>query len=60
MTIRKMLCVKSVLNMRINLKRITIVKLRKVTGKKIIKNNKRADHEMQILKWKLLTAHLIR
>lgn len=55
-----MLCVKSVLNMRINLKRITIVKLRKVTGKKIIKNNKRADHEMQILKWKLLTAHLIR
>ena len=50
MNIKKILCVKRVLNANIKLKRITIVRICKVTRKKVTKNNyKNADHEMQIL-----------
>lgn len=50
MTIKKSLCVKRVLNTSVNLKRITIVRICKVTRKKGTKNNyENADHEMQIL-----------
>lgn len=50
MNIKKILCVKRVLNAGIKLKWITIVRICKVTRKNMTKHNyKNADHEMQIL-----------